>query len=55
MYPYNIKLFQKAYEEATKNPYTYFFIDLKPDTPEEVRLLSNVFGEEPFITVYKIV
>ena len=55
MYPNKIKSFQKAYEEATKNPYTYFFIDLKPDTPEEVRLLSNAFGEEPFITVYKIV
>ena len=55
MYPNNIKGFQKAYEDSTKFPFTYFFIDLKPDTPEEVRLLSNIFGEANYITVYKII
>ena len=55
MYPNNIKAFQKAYEDATKLPFTYFFIDLKPDTPEEIRLLSNIFGEENYVTVYKII
>ena len=51
----SIKAFQSAYEDATKKPYSYFFIDLKPDTPEEIRLLSNVLGEEKYITVYKII
>ena len=55
MYPNNIKGFQRAYEDATKMPYTYFFIDLKPNTPEEIRLMSNVFGESQYITVYKII
>ena len=54
MYPTKVQGFQRAYELATENPFSYFFIDLKPKTPESLRLLSNVLGEERFISVYKI-
>lgn len=45
MFPSKIKKFQLAYEDATSRPFSYLFIDLKPDTPEKVRLLSNLFEE----------
>ena len=54
MYPSKTQAFQKAYEDATQKPYSYLFIDLKPETPETLRLLSNVLGESKYITVYKI-
>ena len=40
------------YEDATKRPFSYLFIDLKPQTPIEVRFLTNVVDEEPYITAY---
>ena len=43
MFPRKIPKFQKIYEDATSGPYSYLFIDLKPETPNEVRLLSQVF------------
>ncbi|WAR22341.1 hypothetical protein MAR_016315 [Mya arenaria] len=38
MYPGNTKKFQKTFARATKNPYGYLFIDLKPFTSENDRL-----------------
>jgi ABC-type antimicrobial peptide transport system ATPase subunit len=55
MFPTKIKKLQAAFEDATQKPFSYLFIDLKPDTPEKVRLLANIFNEndEP-LTVYSI-
>lgn len=44
MFPTKIKKFQKVYEHATSQPFSYLFIDLKPETPSEVRLLSKIFS-----------
>ena len=55
IYPNYIKKFLSIYSNATEKPFSYLFIDLKPDTPEEVRLLSNVLGEQAHITVYKVI
>ena len=56
MYPSHIRKFQAVFEEATAKPFSYLFIDLKPDTPDEIRLLSNVLGEDGNrITAYKII
>ena len=44
MFPSKIKKFQKIYEDATNKSFSYLFIDLKPDTPNEVRLLTNIFS-----------
>jgi Cdc6-like AAA superfamily ATPase len=54
MYPTKIKIFQSEFEDATSEPYSYLFIDLKPDTPDEIRLLSHVLGEKEYIRVYSI-
>lgn len=56
MYPTRIKKFQQIFENATDRAYSYLFVDLKPETPDEIRLMGNVLGEnEKWITVYKIV
>lgn len=52
MFPSKIRKFQKIYEDATSSPYSYLFIDLKPQTPEEVRLLTNIFTIP--ITAYQL-
>lgn len=49
MYPGRTKYFQEAYADATREKYGYLFIDLKPDTPEDFRLRTNIFpGETQF-------
>jgi 3'-phosphoadenosine 5'-phosphosulfate sulfotransferase (PAPS reductase)/FAD synthetase len=55
MFPTKIKQLQNVFEDATQKPFTYLFIDLKPDTPEKIRLLANIFNENdaPLI-VYSI-
>ena len=44
IFPTKIKKFQKVYEHATSQPFSYLFIDLKPETSNKVRLLSNIFS-----------
>lgn len=46
MFPTKAKKFQQIYEDATRDAYSYLFIDLKPDTDEKLRLLSNIMNEK---------
>jgi len=43
MYPTNADFLVRAYEDATKVPYGYLVVDLRPDTPDELRVRSNIF------------
>ena len=43
LYPSNTKISQQAYQLATKELYTYLFVDLTPTCPEEIRLRSGIF------------
>ena len=52
MYPERSSWFQKVYVKATLDPFSYLFIDLKPSTPEQIRLMTNVLGEKNYITTY---
>lgn len=54
MYPDRVRSFQRIFEEATKDEFSYLFIDLKPRTPEEIRLRSHVLGEKNFVPIYSI-
>ena len=40
------KAMGRAFEDATEKPFSHFIIDLKPDTPQCLRLRSNVLREE---------
>ena len=54
MYPGNVKFMQEAFNDATAKPYGYLLCDLKPDTPEDFRLRTNIFpGETQYAYVRK--
>lgn len=54
MYPKNSKFLIDAFKDATEPPYGYLLIDLKPDTPEKLRVRSNIFpGEKTYVYVPK--
>jgi len=46
MYPQNTKALQQAYADATKRPFGYLVVNLKSETDEKCRLLTNVFPDE---------
>ena len=43
MFPSKPKFLQVAYEDATKDPYRYLFLDFHPNSPEFVRVRGNIF------------
>jgi Adenovirus IVa2 protein len=43
MYPTNAEFLVRAYEDATKVPYGYLVIDLRPETMDDLRVRSNIF------------
>lgn len=51
MYPGRTKFMREAFADATATPYSYLLIDLKPTTPEDLRLRTNIFPGEQH-TVY---
>lgn len=52
MFPGNVRFMREAYEDATKEAYGYLLIDLKPGTPDELRLRTNIFPDQQPTTVY---
>ena len=54
MYPNTSKFAMEAYADATKVPYGYILVDLKPDQDEQCRLRTNIFpGEMQYVYVKK--
>ena len=51
MFPGNTKFMREAFADATAKPFSYMLIDLKPDTPDHLRLRSTIFPGE-LQTVY---
>ena len=55
MFPGHVKYMQEAFEDATKRPHGYLFCDLKPETPTDFRLRTNIFpGETQYAYVRKV-
>ena len=55
MFPSHVKYIQGAFQDATKRPYGYLLCDLKPETPSDFRLRSNIFpGETQCAYVRKV-
>jgi hypothetical protein len=44
--PWNIKFLREIYCDATKLPFSYLFIDLRPDLAEELRFRSGILKPE---------
>lgn len=50
--PGNIKYLMNSYKDATQYNYTYLFIDCKANSPDELRLRTNIFPSEFPYTVF---
>ena len=46
MFPGHVKYMQESFQNATSRPYGYLFCDLKPETPTDFRLKTNIFPGE---------
>ena len=46
MYPGKIKFLQEAFRDATKLPYHYLFLDLKPYTDEKFRVQTFIMPDK---------
>lgn len=46
LFPNHVKLFQQVFEDATKHAYSYLFIDLRPETAEEMRLRTHILPNQ---------
>jgi hypothetical protein len=45
-YPSSPNFLVEAYEDATKRPYSFLWMDLKQTTPETVRVLGNFLSDD---------
>ena len=52
LFPGNAKFLVGAYRDATKEPYSYLFVDLKQNTDERVRLRTGVTPRNGTLTTY---
>lgn len=46
MYPKQTKFFMESFNDATLEPHGYLFLDLEPETIEELRVRSNIFPDD---------
>lgn len=46
LFPRNLKHFYEVYEDATRNPFSYLMVDLRSDTPEELRLRTQILPNQ---------
>jgi energy-coupling factor transporter ATP-binding protein EcfA2 len=53
MYPNAPNYLAEVNRKATKRPHGYIFIDLRQETPDEVRIRSNILPSESPMRVYK--
>ena len=55
MFPGYVKYMREAFEPVKKRPYGCLFCDLKPETPTDFRLRTNIFpGETQYAYVRKV-
>ena len=52
MYPGRVKFDQEAFADATSTPYGYILVDLKQDTPEDLRLRTSILPDDAVQYVY---
>ena len=55
MLPGHSKYMQEAFQDSKKRPHGYLLYDLKPETPSDFRLRTNIFpGETQYAYVRKV-
>ena len=54
MYPNQSAFALEAYKDATQQPFSYLFVDLRPEQDDTLRLRANIFpGETQYVYVPK--
>ena len=53
MYPDKIKYVKEAFTDATTRPHGYLFVDLKQDTPDNLRLRTDVLKSQQTVYIPK--
>ena len=54
MYPKRLQFVIEAYKDATKEPYSYLLIDLRPEHDDDLRLQTNIFpGKTHYVYIAK--
>ena len=54
-YPKTSQFALEAYRDATREPYSYLLVDLRPEQDEEFRLRTNIFpGETHYVYVPRV-
>ena len=52
MYPGRVNFVQETFKDATNVPYGYLLVDLKQDTPEDLRLRTTILPDDAVQYVY---
>lgn len=52
MYPGNANFLIQAFTDATAKPYSYLLIDLRNQTPDNIRVRTNIFPDDAFQYAY---
>ena len=47
-----LKYLSKAYKQVTAKPYCPLIIDMKPDTPDYLRVRSHVLPTDKYMHIY---
>ena len=53
VFPTQILFLREAYEDATRQPYSYLFLDLKPTTPQTHRVRAHLFRDPTVVYIPK--
>jgi len=54
MYPKRSQFAVDAYKDATREPYSYLLVDLRPEQDDDLRLRTNIFpGETHYVYIAK--
>ncbi len=54
VFPGKSKFLVDAYEDATKDPFSYLLLDFKPESPDEIRVRTNIFPGETMLAYVKV-
>jgi hypothetical protein len=52
VYPEESRFIEEAYADATRTPHGYLVLDLKQSTPDEARVRTSIFPDDPTKYVY---
>ena len=48
----NVNFMKCVFQDATRLPHSYLFLDMKPETEEELRIKTNILPDEAPQYVY---